>query len=406
MRRSLWTVLIARALLTAPVVAAETPDLTVENAVAEALQNNPELRLLEARAATADHQVTAAGTYPFNPELSYEEALERTFAINQVVEWPGKRALREAIARQDVAAAEAALRGLRVALAAEVRDEFYQLLAARKLVELRRRELDAGQEVLEISRRRVAGGYAPVAERTSAEAALVRSRRDLREAEQAAERARIALNALLGREVGAALSPIGDLVSPPADVGLQKLVAAAFANHPDVEARRLEVEKRTLGSELARKERMPDLTIGPLYSQDSRNPSDHKVGVGVTVPLPLWDRGGPKIALAEAESREAEAALEATRREVLANLEKAHGTFVAALDELNFYSPRLLGELERELGSTRERYAAGELSYLVLREAQRSYFDHVRDYYDALARAESAWAELQKSAGVRLEEVR
>lgn len=404
--RPFWILGILLSLLAAPVPGAETPELTLENAVTEALQNNPQLRLLEAHVETAGRQATAAGIYPFNPELDYEEALERLVGISQVVEWPGKRALREAIARRDAAAAEVTLRGFRVALAAEVREEFYQLLAARKLLELRKRELDAGEEILSVSRHRVTAGYAPVTERTSAEASVVRSRRDLREAEQAAQQARAALNALLGRDAGAALALGGELEPPPADVGLSKLVRAALERHPDLKAGRLELEKKELGSKLARKERMPDPTIGPLYSQDTQDTSDHKVGVGVTVPLPLWNRGGPQIALAEAERREAAAALEATRREVLANLEKAHEAFVAARDELSLYSPRLLTELEGELGATRERYAAGELSYLVLREAQRSYFDHVRDYYEALAGAGSAWAELEKAAGVSLEEVR
>ncbi len=380
--------------------------LDVDVAIAEALRHNPELRLLEARVNTARRQAVVAGKYPFNPELGVEEGLERRFGVGQVLEWPGKRTLRAAIANQDVAAADAALVGFRVSLAAETAARFSELLAARKIVELRGREVEAAARVFKIARRRVAQAFAPVTERSTAAVGAVRARRDLREAEKATDQARAGLNALLGREAAAPLNAEGELSAPRPAVPLERLAALAVERHPDLQVARHEVDKRRLAVSLARRERISDVTVEPFYAIDTGSAGDQKAGVGVKVPLPLWNTGTANVAAADAERREAEAALEKTRRDVLAELAKAHAAFVAASEELALYAPELLAELDTELAATERGYESGQLPFLVLLQARRSYFEHRKDYYDALAGAHVAQAALEKAAAVRLEDIK
>lgn len=396
------------ALALCAIVAVVTPAaaLTLQASVAEALSNNPELLFLMARVEAARQQSVVAGKYPFNPELGFDEGLDRRFGVGQVIEWPGKRALREAIARQDVEAAEAALAGFRVSVAAETGARFYELLAARKIADLRRREAEAAARVLEIARRRVMQAFAPVTERSTAEAGVVRARRDLREAEKAIDQARTTLNSLLGRDVTAALEAEGELSAPRFDVPVEGLAAAALEHHPDLQIARREVEKKRFAASLARSDRIPDITLEPLYEIDTESPDHRKFGVSFKVPLPLWNTGAANVAAADAERREAEAALEKTRREVVAGVAKAEAAFAAAADELTLYSPELRADLESQLTATEQRYARGELPFLTLLEARRAYFEHLKDYYDALAATHAAQAELEKAAAVRLEDVR
>ncbi len=380
--------------------------LTLEAAVAEALLANPELRSLEARLEVARRQVAVAHTYAFNPEINFEPGLERHIGVAQTLEWPGKRALRQAIARGDVAAAEMALGGFRVSLAAEVSARFYDLLADRRTRELRRREVEVAGRVFEAARRRVAAAFAPVTERSTAEVELVRAKRDLREAEKAVEQARGALTALIGRDPSASLEPEGELAAPAPSVPLEALRAVALERHPDVLLRRNEVEQKQLAISLARQDRIPDVAVEPFYEYDSEHPGDNTVGVGLKLPLPLWNIRWPKIAAAEAEKRGAEAALEKAQRDVATAVAAAYTAFVAAKEEAALYSPDLLTRLESELAATEEGYARGELPFLALLEVRRTYFGHVKDYYSALAAARVAEAELAKAAGVSLEELR
>jgi outer membrane protein, heavy metal efflux system len=386
--------------------AEQASPVTVQDAVAEASKNNPELRALTARIETARRSVATAKAYSYNPEFTYDEGLDRHFGVSQTIEWPGKRALRETIARQDVTVAEVALEGFKVALAAETRAAFYELLAAQKLVEVQERRVKATGTFLNTARRRVEGGFAPVTERAKAEADQVKARRELRAAEKAVVVASASLNALMGRDAQNPVQVQGELVSPPLTVPLEKIVAAALERNPELRMQRIELEKKGLNIKLARKEGAPDITVEPFYEQNTTDSSENKVGVGVTLPLPIWRRSGPFVAAAQAGQREAEATLEKTRREVTRNVQKAYAAFTSATDELALFKPDLLKELETQLSAIQEKYADGQVSFLVLLETQQTYFDYVKEYYETLTSVRTAQSELEKAAAVSLEDLK
>ena len=388
-------------------LAVEVQPLTEKTAIAVALTNNPELKVLEARIETARRNVGVAKTYSYNPEFNYDEGLERHFGISQTIEWPGKRALREAIAKQDTVAAQSALDGFKVALAAEVRAKFYELLAARKSIELREREQQLAQRVFDAARRRVEGGFAPNTERTSAEVGLVRAKRELRAAQNRVAQAQAELNGLLGRDAQTPAEPQGELSTAQPDISLSKLMDAALKSHPDLRAARLELEKRGLSVRLAHKAGAPDITLQPFYEQDTMSSSkDTKVGIGVSVPLPIWNTSRPKVAVAQAELREAQADIEKRAREVAANVSKAFTAWEAAREGLALFSADLQKQMESDLAAAEQKYANGELSFLSLLELKRTYFDYTDEYYQSLAALRDAQSDLEKAASVSLEDLK
>src|SRR6266850_3359497 len=131
--------------------------LTVATAVAEALQHNPNLKSLEAHIDTARSSVGVARQYPSNPEVVAAYGIDYHIGLSQQVEWPGKRALREAIARHDVLAAQSALEGFKVDLAGQVRAGFYDLLADGKIVEVQERRVQAAEMFVATATKRVEG---------------------------------------------------------------------------------------------------------------------------------------------------------------------------------------------------------------------------------------------------------
>lgn len=392
----------------APGVAEEPGLLTLREAVSLALVNNPELRVLEARLETARRNIGVARARSFNPELAYDEGLERHIGVSQTIEWPGKRALREAMAKQDTVAARAALDGFKVALAAEVRAVFYEVLASQKLVEVQQVRLKAAERFSETASGRVSGGFAPVTERAKAAADLVRARRGLRAEQKSLAVARLTLNLLLGRPADTALELQGDLAAPDArllEVPLAKILSAALERSPELRIQRAELEKKDVAIRLAGKEAAPDITIGPFYEQDARDSGQNKVGVSVALPLPVWRTRGPFVAAAVAEQVEARTLYESTSRSVAAEIAKAYAALTSAREELALYPPDLLGELEAQLKVTQERYANGQVSFLVLVDAQETYFDYLASYYEAISNDQAALSELEKAAAVSLEDL-
>ena len=185
--------------------------LTVQSAIDEALANNPELRAFEAAVAGAKGGVRSAKVYA-NPELSVAPGFKRTvaqsgsqrefhgiFELSQLFQFPGKRALKIAIAQKNVAVQRLALEGFRFGLSAKVRRAFYDLLAAQSITALRRDQVESAKTFVESSRKRAESGYASDFETIKSQAELIAAQRGLLESQGKVAAARVTLKTLLGR---------------------------------------------------------------------------------------------------------------------------------------------------------------------------------------------------------------
>src|SRR4029450_7188991 len=119
---------------------AETPQTLVN----QALRRNPELNFFVAEIAAARGAVRTAGTVrnpELNSEVGYKNSRENSggasgdgaivaLSLSQTVEYPGRIALRKAIANHDLVLAELHLQQFRLTLAARVRSLAYAMTSA------------------------------------------------------------------------------------------------------------------------------------------------------------------------------------------------------------------------------------------------------------------------------------
>ncbi len=387
--------------------AAESPPLTVASAVAEAIQNNGGRRLLLAHIETARGSARAGDAYPFNPAAVYTEGIDRHVGVSQTLEWPGKRALREALAKHDVEAAEIAVTGFTIALAAEVRTAFFELLAAREQAVFAEDDCQAARAIADVAHQRVEKGFVLPGEELKARAELVDAERQRQSAQQAIILAGLALNQWLGRP-GDAPPPavVGTLLEAPPEVPLAALLAAASARHPDLRAQALEIRKADERVSLARKERGPDIGVEVFYEQNSRDTSEQKAGFGVTVPLPVWSAGGAVVDSALAARAEAELSLEKRCGEVSAQVRRAHAVLIGAERDLALFPSELAKDLEAQGRAARDKYATGAFPFTALIDLQQTRRRYLKSHVDALLAVRRARSELEEAAGISLEELK
>jgi cobalt-zinc-cadmium efflux system outer membrane protein len=205
---------------TEPTGRLESP--TLEELVGEALSNNPEMRALAAEIDAARGEVTTAKTWQ-NPELSIEPKLTHTrgqdgrssnefdgaYGFAQTIEFPGKRALRRALAEKNVDTRALAWEGFRNELAIQVCSAFYRLLAAPQRVSFEERRLILAKTFVAAARKKVDAGFAPEFEATKAEVEVVAAQKAVREAHARHLAAQAALNTLLGRQPTESLTVTG-----------------------------------------------------------------------------------------------------------------------------------------------------------------------------------------------------
>jgi outer membrane protein, heavy metal efflux system len=153
---------------------------------------------------------------------------------------------------------------------------------------------------------------------------------------------------------------------------------------------------------LTKKSRLPDFTIGPTVEYQK---PEQVYGVGISLPLPLWDKKKGAITTATAEQQRALAELDTLRRDIVREVSSAAHLLTAARESLAIYTPAFRGKLKTALDTASQSYAEGRTSLLVFLETERTYYDTEAGYYETLQRLYDAQAALEAGLGMPLSEL-
>lgn len=386
--------------------------LQLKDAVATALRQNPELRVYEASIAGARGGVTTARTWD-NPELSIAPGFRATreegrhmpvfhgeLEFSQTFKFPGKRALEIAIAQRNVELQQLALEGFRFQLAAKVRKVFYQMLAAQQVIGLRKEQVQSADVFVQSARKRAENGYASDFETLKSQADLIAARKALQQAEGNVVAARVALNILLARNPSAPLEIDGSLENLVPRGSTRDYVALALARNPSLRAQVRQGDLAGLNLSAARLSRKPDLKVGPVVEYTD---VEQTVGLGFSLPLPMWDQKKGDIEKATAEQRKALAEVDKARAEIAGEVAAAAANLQTAKQTAALYTPEFLRQLRTLVTQAEQGYTQSSTTLILFLDAKRTYFDTLSDYYEALAKVAESRAELEAAIGVPLD---
>jgi outer membrane protein, heavy metal efflux system len=395
-----------------------TGQITADELVQEALDKNPELNLYSAEVAAAKGGFKTAGTIR-NPELStqagYKNARDNsggtssgggTFALsaNQTFEYPGRIALRKAIARGDIKLAELHLAQFRATLAARVRAVVSGVLIAReKLAPVR--EVAARLETLSnVLAQREPAGATPILEARLIEANALALRRREREAALTVKTSLMQLNQLRGKTATAPLQLPAAGVSfaelPPLPGLLDRAASRAF----EIRIREAELAQQGFKVTLSKNERYPAIAVGPYYSYEKAADREQQVGLGISLPLPLWDRNAGNIQTAQARAEQAQASLLTAQREVERRVAENATILRAKLEEIDERQEDTLERLRESAESADRNYRLGAVPISIYVETQKQYLEAVDGMLEMKREALQAAQELEILTGLKLYE--
>lgn len=383
---------------------------SLERITAEALRNNPELRAFEQSVAAARGGVRTARTFS-NPELTIDPGFRHLregnirefhgeFSLSQLFKFPGKRALEIGIAQRNVELAEIALEGFRFQLAAKVRRAFYEGLAAEKIMQARRQQVESAKAFVESAKKRAEAGYASDFETVKSQADLIAANKALRQAELQKTTARVSLNTLMARSPTALLEFTGSMENMQPRGSQGDYIALAMARNPAIRTQTRQAELAGLNLRSTRFGRRPDIAVGPSIEYLE---SEQTYGLSATLALPLWDQKQGPIETATAEQRKVLAELDKTRLEIAGEVTKASATLQIAKEQLALYSPAFLDQLKNFMAQAEQGYAQSATTLLIYLDAKRTYFDTLADYYESLAKVAETRSDLESAVGVPLE---
>jgi outer membrane protein, heavy metal efflux system len=391
----------------------ETPDALVKRA----LEQNPELNFYTAGIAAAKGAVRTAGTVR-NPDLStqagYKNSRENSggargdgatwsVSFTQTLEYPGRIALRKAIANHDVDLAELHLQQFRLTLAARVRTLAYGILSARERTAAAHDVATRFEALNEVLQQRPPAGVTPQLEAAIIGANAIAFRRQEREAALAEKTMTAELNQLCGRAANAALTVSGGAVTF-SQGSLSNLLGAARANAFEMRIRRTDLSQQGFKVALSKNERYPAVAIGPFYSLENAIETEQQVGLGISLPLPLWDRNAGNIATNKAREEQAKAALLVIEREVERRVTQSAAALEARRTEIENIRVNQLASLREAAELADRNYRLGAVPLTTYVETQKQYLELVTAINDLKKDALQAAQDLEILTGLKLYE--
>ena len=374
--------------------------LTLAQARAMARESHPELAAARYAVAAAAGRARQGGAFP-NPTLSYsreqtsregEGNAQDIVSLEQPLELGGQRGARRDAGAAALAAAEARLAGTIARLDYEVARSYAAAVAAERRASLAEDAAAAFRRAAGVSRARLAGGdvsgyqHRRLALEAGRYATLHLEVRVVRDSAAGALAMLIGLADPAGPAEALFLSDTltSATLVEPAD----SLIALALARRPELQAAVRDAEAAAAEARLAGAERIPTPVFGAGYKSERAAGGESFDGftAGVSLPLPLWDRGGGAVDAARAEAARRDSEAEALRRRTALEVQTAYDAHQALAAQLALLRDQLGDEAVRARRAAEAAYVEGEIGLI-------EWLDAVRAYQEAEATYATLWAE-------------
>ena len=390
--------------------------VSVTSLVQKALATHPELRYYEAQIDVAQGGKTKAGEIK-NPDLMTGVGNWRvrdlatnkvsdgpTWAVQltQTFEWPGRLSLRKAIAQKDIELALLGLEQFRAALAGRVRTISWKMLAAQEKTRATEEVAKRFSTLSEVLLQRDPAGAAPRLEALIIQANALTLGSEATLARNELEAARFELNQLLGEKAEHPLELRREnlILNPPP--ALESLLTEARKKNFDLRARILDVEQQGYAVQLAQNERWPSITVVPYVQRQTNSTRETQVGIGFSIPLPLWNRNKGTIDTNKAKEVQAEVMLTAQMRQLERDVASQASHYRLHVEELVKWPSDTLESFRKAAAEADEHYRLGALPLATYTELQRQYIDSVSAVLASQLAAVDARLQLEQLTGIKL----
>ena len=391
----------------APPRPANTP-LTLREALQQAARANPRLEAADRNIGMADGRRQQANTIP-NPTVGFEVdnfapgnsetvgGAETTLMLSQVIELGGKRDARVAAALGDVDAMRWEREATRLELLSETTLAFIDALSSQRRVQFLERHAASLEKLVPLMQRRSEAGASSPSEVTRTQAAVGMTRLERERARLDYALARRKITSLMGREAPDFAVVSGDFGRTVRPAALESLIRAIDDN-PQL-MRWTAIRAQRDGELLvARLKATPDVTAGlgwRYYSDTGQN----AVRLGVSMPIPVFDRNRGGIQEAQENTRKVHAERASNRLALIEVVAKAHDTAANQLQQLDLVRRTILPAARQTLTTIETGYSQGRFTVLEILDAYRSVADAVLMEHDALASFHSAVATIEGLTG-------
>ncbi len=318
----------------------------------------------------------------------------------------GKRRLRVRAAKAALEAARLSRNDAERTLTFQLKQQFAQGVVSALALDFARETADKTAQTFQLIDLRYKAGAVSEADVARAETDMLEAQQAVNASEEALAQAKANLVFLIGvrssiQEFDLDTSALRyEVPEPLRQATAESLLSLALQHRPDLAAQAAQVESSAASLDLAKRQRIPDISVGAGYSQigyGQASVSPPTVVFSLSFTLPLLYQYQGEIAKAEADLRSQSVRRDKIEAQIGSDVATALASFQATRTRVERMEGRLLDRARRARDLVEFQYKKGAASLLELLDAERTfiatnveYRQNLADYWTAVFQVEQA----------------
>ncbi len=300
----------------------------------------------------------------------FDRSYDTIFAVNQLYEIGGKRTARQNSAQAGYEGAIASFRDARRTLDLGVSKAYIAAILAAENVKVLTQSAASLRKEADIAASRLKAGDISEADRGQIEITADQLELSADAARSTDFAAHVAIEVLFGVRHPTGRWKASETLAELANLS-PDLRGGDPETRPDLVAAEAAVRKASYDLALQKAMRIPDPTFLAQYEHQPPDQSN-TVGIGITFPLPIWNRNGGNIHAAEAVRAQAEAQLGKVHTQVWADIATSEDAYVEASRRWRRYEREVRPRAAKVLESIEYSYKKGGAALVDLLQAERN----------------------------------
>lgn len=408
--------------------------LSLKECIDRALKNQPSIRAAQENIRAGQGRETQAAS-PYFPQVTastgYSEnhspmggaflggSITKTYttslSVNQTLYDFGKTGNAYDAAKLGTLSLERDAERISQGVVLNVKQSYYALLAAKKLVEVAQKTIEQTESHLKQAEAFFRAGSKPRYDVTRAEVEVNNANLGLINARNGVRIRTIALNNAMGIDPGRATEIVEELPAVPVLPTLDQAQTDALKDRPDMKRMEADIEAARSRVKAEQSNYLPTLSangaynwangtseLGQFMGTPIKGDVQNNWNAGIMLTLPLFQGGLTKGRVSEAQANllALEAQRDATKQAVLLEVNQAYADLEGAAARVEVMQ-KTLQKARENLDVAQGRYKAGVGPYIEVTDAQLSSVNAETDHIKALYDYHLAIAQLLKAMGSR-----
>ena len=392
------------------VALAQNETLALDNLVAEALRNNPEILAAQKRYEAARQRPTQASSLPepmfsvgYNSSgsprpfagLGKEPTSNAGVMFSQEFPFPGKRKLQGDMAVKEADAEFQQYQLVELNVVSRVKQAYYNLAYTYAATDVLERNLRLLRQLLRITEARYGVGQAAQQDvfKTQTQLSILETRLLQLVRERQASEAEI--NSLLNRAPGTPLARTAEVQPQELQPTLDEMSAYARENTPMLRREQKMIERSELAVNLARKEYYPDYAVTAGYFNMGSMPDMYMFRMDFKLPIYFFRKQRAGVTEQAQTLVESRRNYEVTNQALHYRVKDDYLMATTSKQLLDIYGRTVIPQASLALESSLSSYQTGSIdflsvltNYMMVVEYELNYNEELRNFYVALSRLE------------------